>query len=252
MSELYNHDTWLNPNIIYSFSHMIYEYDMKNAGYNLAKAYQLLPEDTLSSLGRMKKERRTVEIGKLQMKNQVLKESMQEAFKKARRMFFEANMIEDGDVISIKKDAIFLKRPCEHTTFLEYIDFRIKNTYTSYLRLQKRIEVYYQEDDMDIKGLGDAALEYHKDYLVSFLRQFCYFMETDTKENTIKWFRRFVDKYKQKELPLGYYRRFQQDAYFDILGDDSKYYEYWEDKVDEVDITFNYFNLLTYLAKIPL
>ena len=37
---LYKSDTFVNDNIFYLFNKTIYEFDMKNAGYNLSRAYK--------------------------------------------------------------------------------------------------------------------------------------------------------------------------------------------------------------------
>ena len=251
-SKLYEKDLFLNDNIFYFFNKSIYEYDMRNAGFNLTRAYNLLPKSKIEELGRMKKERRTIEIGKIQRKNDVYKDKLSKAFKEARRMFFEMNNIEDSDIISIKKDAIFTTKRCDFQKFLEFIEFREKNYYTSYIRLSKKIELYYSERQMDIKGLGKESLEYHKDYLVHFIHLYFKKMECDEPVAVLEFIRKFIDKYKRRELSVGYYRRFERDAYFQLINDDSKYYEYWEENKDELDITYNYFEVFIKLAKILL
>ena len=111
---LYKSDTFINDNIFYLFNKTIYEYDMKSAGYNLSRAYKLLPESKLEELGRLKKERRSIEIGNIQRVNPEYKERLKLAFEEARRMFFEANDLQQNDIISIKKDAIFTTKYCEN------------------------------------------------------------------------------------------------------------------------------------------
>lgn len=250
---LYKYDTYTNDNIFYLFNKTIYEYDMKNAGYNLSRAYKLLPEDKLEELGRLKKDRRTIEIGKLQRNNKEYKEKLIKAFEEARRMFFEANDIQIDEIISIKKDAIFVTRHCEFQKFLDYIEFRPKNEYSSYIRLNKKVELYYSQDKLDVKGLGDETIEYHKDYLLHFISLFFKKMETENTSTVLGFMRRFIDKYKNRELPVGYYRRFDRDPRFDTVENDGvKFYEYWEEQKHELNITFNYIEVLIKLIKIPL
>ena len=71
----------LNDNILYLFNRSIYEYDMKNAGYSLSKAYNLLPNETLDKLGKYKKDRRTIEIGKLQRSDKDFKNNLTHLYK---------------------------------------------------------------------------------------------------------------------------------------------------------------------------
>lgn len=249
---LYKSDTFINDSIFYLFNKTIYEYDMKSAGYNLSRAYKLLPEDKLEELGRLKKERRSIEIGNIQRANPEYKERLKQAFEEARRMFFEANNLQADEIISIKKDAIFTTKYCDNTKFLDYIEFRPKHEYSSYIRLNKKIELYYSDSQLDIKGLGDEIIEYHKDYMISFIRLFFQKMETDDTSTVLGFMRRFIDRYKKRELPVGYYRRFDRDPRFDTFDDSVKFYEYWEDQKDELDISFNYIEVLIKLIKIPL
>lgn len=250
---LYKSDTFINDNIFYLFNKTIYEFDMKDAGYNLSIAYKLLPEDKLEELGRLKKERRRIEIGKIQRDNKEFKERLKQAFEEARRMFFEVNNLQVDEIISIKKDAIFTTRYCEVQKFLDCIEFRPKNQYSSYIRLNRKLELYYSEDKLDIKGLSDDVIKYHEDYIIHFLKLFFHKMETEDSAVVLGFMRRYIDKYKRRELPLGYYRRFAIDPYFDIIDEDSiKYYEYWEDQKNDVDIKYNFIEVFIKLIKIPL
>lgn len=249
---LYKSDTFINDNIFYLFNKTIYEYDIKNAGYNLSRAYKLLPEDKLEELGRLKKERRTIEIGKLQRNDKDYKERLIKAFEEARRMFFEANNLQSDEIISIKKDAIFTTKYCEFQQFLDYIEFRPKNEYSSYIRLNRKIELYYSQDKLDIKGLSDETIQYHKDYMIHFIKLFFHKMETEDTATILGFMRRFIDRYKRRELPIGYYRRFDRDPRFDTYDDNIKFYEYWEEQKNDLDITYNYIEVLIKLIKIPL
>ena len=249
---LYKSDTFINDNIFYLFNKMIYEYDMKDAGYNLSRAYKLLPESKLEELGRYKKERRTIELGNLQRADSEYKERLKQAFEEARRMFFEANDLETNEIISIKKDAIFTTKRCDFQKFLDFIEFRPKHEYSSYIRLNKRIELYYSPYELDIKGLGDQSIEYHKDYMIKFIKQFFEKMETDEVDKVLGFLRRFIDRYKARELPIEYYRRFDRDPKFDTFDSSLVFYEYWEENKEDLDISYNYNNVLLKLVKIPL
>jgi hypothetical protein len=225
---------------------------MREAGYNLSIAYKLLSKDKIEELGRMKKDRRKIEIGKLQRDNKEYKERLAKAFQEARRMFFEINNLQVDEIISIRKDAIFTTRYCEYQKFLDCIEFRPKNEYSSYIRLNKKIELYYSQDKMDIKGLSDETIDYHKDYMIHFIRLFFQKMETEDSAAVLGFMRRFIDRYKRRELPIGYYRRFDRDPRFDTYDDSLKFYEYWEDQKDDLNIKFNYTEVLIKLIKIPL
>ena len=46
MAELWKNDTFINPNIVYTFNKEIIEYDLKEAGFSLTKEYNLLDKKT--------------------------------------------------------------------------------------------------------------------------------------------------------------------------------------------------------------
>jgi hypothetical protein len=250
-NQLWSKDLYTNNNIFYFFNKPLYEYDMQEAGFNLAKAYSLLPESTVDWLTKLTKERRHIEIGKLYKKDLVFKNTHKETFAKARKMFFEANNLQIEDIVAIKKDAIFTTKECDNTRFLEYINFRPKHQYTSYIRLGRKLELYYNYDILDIKGLSDNAISYHEEYMIKFIKSFFEKMETEERSTVLKYVRRFIDRYKARKLDIGYYRRFDVNSFYDVTSlPGMKLYEY--DDVYDVDITFNYFTVLIKLVKIPL
>lgn len=252
-SKLWKNDNYLNPNIFYLFNKEIIEYDMKEAGFSLIQNYHLLDEEVIKKLKTYGKEKRKIEIGKLQRKYSNLSENLKIAFKKARKDFFIENELEDNDIISIKKDAIFVKKRCDKTKFGDYIWFRPKHEYTSYILLGKRLELYYSPSDFAVKGISDELLKYHEDYIIDFLKLYFHKMETSDNTTVIDFMRRFIDKYKRRELSLGYYRNFNIHSDFSVVGEDEiRYMDFWEAEKDRVDISYNYFNVLLKLIKIPL
>ena len=115
-SELYKRSLYLNKNIDYLFGVDICEYDIESAGLNIIKYYGLLPQDRITYLEGMSKEARNKQIGIYQRDDSVFKEALSEGFVNIRKEFFELNEIEDDDILSIKKDAIFtLDRRMRHT-----------------------------------------------------------------------------------------------------------------------------------------
>ena len=252
MSELWKNDTFINQNIIYLFNKEIFEYDMRDAGFSLTREFKLLPQDKIKKLNKLGKPTRKIRLGLCQRDDDVFKENLKTAFKNARKMFFEENNLEDSDIISIKKDAIFTCKRCDHQKFGEYIDFREKNQYSSYIRLGKKLEFYYSYDKLDVKGIGDDEIKLHTDYMLDFMRLYFKKMETDEPKNVIGFTKRFIDRYKSFQLPVGYYRQFDTKSNFVAIDDDTLYMEYPEDWKENLDISFNYFTILLKLIKIPL
>ena len=249
-TDIYKSDSFKNHNIPFLFNKDIVEYDMKDAGYSLVQEFDLLPKNIIDNLGKMKKKQRTIEIGKIQGNDEEFKNNLQQAFSDARKLFFDINDIDINEVLSIKKDAIFLNKRCRTTKLGEYIDFRPKHEYTSYIQLQ-RLEFYYSPEQIDIKGISDELLEYHKEYMIKFICQFFRKMETSSDEDVIEFTKRFIDKYKRRKLEVGYYREFDfSSKYRTNTGE--LYEEFWEEDKDELDISYNFQNILLKFIQIPL
>lgn len=253
VSNLFAKDSFVNTNIPYLFNANIIEYDMKEAGFSLTKELKLLSDKTIESLTHMSKEKRKIELGKIERANPKYKEEKKNAFIYGRELFFKKNNLEDNDVISIKKDAIFVKRTCDYTQFGEYIDFRPKHQYTSYIQFEKRKEFYYSPSEYAFKGISDKLLKMHEEYMINFMCNYCRMMETSDKKRVLSFLRRFIDKYKAKELNIGYYRRFDIKSNYDIIGqEDVIYMDYDEENIDDINILFNYQNIILKLVKIAV
>lgn len=250
-SELYKKSEFLNPAIFYIFNKTITEYDLKEAGFNIIQEFKLLDKSIIQKLKTYDKQKRKYMIGQLQNSHPTLKEDLKSGFTEARRRFFEENGINDNDIISIKKDAIFSTKTCETTQIGEYLLFRPKNEYTSYMRFSKKVEIYYRPDHCDVKGINHDNLKEHEDFMLSFIKKYISKMECDCSENTLDFLRRFLDKYKAMELSVGYYREFNERSMF------KNGKEYISDSIDifrdgSFDIEYNYFNILIPMIKILL
>ena len=224
---LYERDVWVNENITSIFNKKIYEYDIRSAGINLIIKYKLLPEDLQKKFLNMEKEERNVQIGLKERDDKPFAKALSDAFKDIRRMFFESNGLNKNDIVSIKKDAIFVTRECVFTVF-DNVEFRVKNEYTSYIRL-KKLEFYYNEDKMDIKGMNERDLQYHEEYMLAFIRKYIQKME-----------------YKKRLLDVEYYKEFKAGGLFKIASEDNKtpYSDFPEERKDELDIYYNMKNII--------
>lgn len=253
MENLWERDTFNNMNIFYLFNQDIHEYDMKEAGFSLTQEYQLLPEKKIKTLLSHGKEKRRIELGLIQREDPNFKEKLKKAFIQARKEFLEANQLDVNDIISIKKDAIFVTKTCKKEKFGTYIDFRSKNHYTSFIRLNKQIELYYHEPEIDVKGIREEKIEEHRPFLYHFLQQYFQRMESESSEKVIDFVRRFITKYKKGELEVGYYQRFSRNGGYDLKqGVESAGINPYSTDSSFLDITYNYFEVLLKLIKIPL
>lgn len=245
--EFYEFDNWLNPNILFAFNKQIIEYDMGSAGLSITRELKLISDDLIEKLVKMPKDKRVVEIGKIQRDNPAYRTELQKGFCMFRKMFVEANGLERDDVISIKRDAIFPMKFCRHTEFGQYIKFNRKNEYSSYARIGPRLELYYSSNGIDVKGIDDSRVKLHEDYMLEIIRGFFERMESLGIPQTQKYIKKKFDEYKHKKLPLGYYRRFDSQSAFETTDD-----VYGAVNMDTVVINYNIGAVFIKLAKITL
>lgn len=238
MSAIWEKDRY-QADILTLTNKTIIEYDMKSANTSLAREFKLLPEDKISEIEALGKQSRVVAIGKLMRDDKEFADKLKASFMEARRLFFEENELEDDEVITIKRDAIFVTRYVEHMEIGEHILFRPKNQYTSFIHL-KPFEIYYSSDGLDIKGMDDEIYKrYHKDYFGDFLSGVIRRLETSSKKETLRYIRSVFDSYKWLELDPGYYREFSNTSQFRYLDGRVSMEEYMQD-LTQLDISNNF------------
>lgn len=207
-----NMTTYLNPDIEYLFDHPIYEYDMKNAGFSIINEFHLLSQDIIRDLSKMEKMKQTIEIGKLQRDDKEFSKRLLEKFAYCRKIFLMENDIQDDEIISVKKDAFFITKKCFKTKF-GMIQFRIKNEYSSYLRFVENhnIELYYNDETLDIKGIGESGIYKHKLYMIAFINDMMGKLETHDS-GVKRYLKSFIRRYKSNLLDEAYYLEFNNKS----------------------------------------
>ena len=213
MAYNYNQTTWMNPNIQYLFDEDITEFDIKDAGYSLIQEFHLLPDEEIQRLSKLEKGiTRHIEVGKLQRDNPEFSNKLSTAFAEARKFFIEMNGINDDDIVSVKKDAIFIIGPAKHLKFGK-IQFVPKNKYSSYIRFPHihNIEIYYNSDHIDFKQINDHCIDRHRIYMVEFLKK--YISKMENRDPSIKRFMiKFIMDYKSLQLDEEYYLEFNNKS----------------------------------------
>lgn len=247
---LYTKHNYLNKNFDYIVNQEIIEYDMQSAGFNLIKKYKLIEQSKIEWLETLPKKERQIQIGLLQRSTKGLTKSLNNAFVEGRKLFFEANKIDDASVLSIKKDAIVMLRPVDNLVF-DNIVFAEKSLYSSYYRLNK-MEFYFSPRVLDVKGIGDELLHLHEDYMLDFLREVFRLNEVGNTSYNIEYLKEFAHYYKERELDINYYRELSKDSLFrmnhQFLGDTIGMNRIGD--VDAVDIRYNYINYVVPIISI--
>lgn len=163
--------TYLDPDISYIKNATITEWDIHSAGLSVLEHKHLLSQTEIDSLKAMSKEDRVVSIGKKIIRNPELSKAILDGLAEVRKEFAEANGITSRDILSIKKDAIFVinKYPTVSVFGDGVFVFRPKSTYSTYMRLgHQPFEAYYSaaSRSVEIKGVSEDARERQKDHII--------------------------------------------------------------------------------------
>lgn len=254
MLTLYERVNYLNKNISHLVNKEIIEYDMKEAGFNIIRTFDLLDQYTIQRLTKLTKYERTIEIGKIQRANKKFRHDFKTAFIGVRKMFMEGNNLTDTDILSVKNDAIFTLKTCPNTTFGEHIRF-IPTYYTSYYYMGG-VEFYYHPLFTDVKGISDDNLRKHEGYMIDVLNTYFRFNEEGNTSRSIAFTKDLLYYYKRRELDVGYYRELNVDSMFRIKSpysnfDRSVLIDYMDNTNESlVDIAYNFNNYIIPMIRI--
>ena len=236
--ELWERDSYKTP-VKALFNHRIVEYDMKSANTSIAREFGLLPEKRIKELENLPKKDREIAVGLILRDNPGYSEKQKLGFIAARKLFFTQNEILDEEVVAIKRDAIFVMRYVDNEQVTDNIDFRMKNVYSSFINLGKNIEIYYNQEGLDIKGIDDEIYqERHSEYFGMFLYSLIRRIESSERNSYLTYLRMMFDMYKHRQLDSGYYREFNAKSQFYYLDGSYANEEYIED-LNAVDISCN-------------
>lgn len=217
VSNLYLKDTYSSNNCL--ISNFIREYDISKANINILLSKKLISKEQYDYFYNLDKYQRNVQIGYLQKGNEIIKNGLNQGFKEYRQKFFEANNIQDEDVLLIKKDAIFVINKVLTNLEFDYVKFSEKNIYTSYYKV-KNVEYFYFIDmvnnieNLTIKGLGmDESINLHNDYMIDFLKYLFELAQSSYITDVISILTTFINKYMNYELEINYYRELGRNKY---------------------------------------
>lgn len=215
---------------------------MKSANTSILREYGLAPEKTIDKLENLSSEQRKIRVGLLQRKVKGLSRKMETGFNDIVARFIEINGLTENDIVSIKRDAVFIRaKTPKYTTVGKYCTFRPKNEYVAFL-LIGGFEIYMRADrSFDIKGMEDSKIPLHDDGMLEFIRNFLFDFDYDMP-GLHQYCKDYVAAYKNLELPLNCYREFNQDSGFRFRSQGTSYTmaNINEDTLSRIDIVYNY------------
>jgi len=241
LDKLAEKTNWTN-NIQYLKNNTIIEYDVQSAGLNILRDLNLISPDKYESFLAMEKLDRNVAIGKMLQHNPQMNEQLDRGFIMLRQQFFKQNNLDITDILSIKKDAIFLiNRENINGDISEHIHFRQKHTYTAYIQIQHKEHFLTPfTHDLEVKGYSDLVKQYHSSRLLSDLRQCLIYDSLGQKDQIFKLLVELKYKLTTYNLDLDYYRSINNGHFEFKLGNDRIYVDdIKEDLLHYVNLDYN-------------
>lgn len=238
-------DNYSTP-LPYIISRRIREYDIAKANANIMLYKGAISLDEYNYALSLDRDGRQIYLG-LKQQDKDISEALKEGFTEFRTKFFESNNLSDIDIVSIRKDAIFvLDKICHYTKF-DNIEFVLKNTYTSYIRI-KGLDIFYYLDpvnnyeNIDVKGIDDKNLPLHANAMLTFLCTVFDMIQSHSIKDTIECIYQFSEKYKKRELPIEYYREFNADCMYRMTVNGCNYLMSFitESEIPYINISENY------------
>lgn len=232
---LYTKDSWTNPDVGYINGTIITEYDLPAAAPSLIASTGSM----VNSLSTMDKYSRSVRLGKAQQGNTDMAKELLQSYKNARVKFLEDNHLTRSDVLSVKRDAVFIiGDKAINGTVSGKLKFVPKNTYISYLNLDGKEFFLKSNGDLVVKGYNDEVVKTQKNRLFSMVKDVMN-MRGDMNR-IIPYLADFRKAYIALELPEDYYRSLVNNEFFygdDVTGVMYSTIEYNESISDRLIIT---------------
>lgn len=245
MAHLFDLDSYTAP-IGYVISHFIREYDISKANINILLYKNLISKNQYEYYYNLPKQQRAILVGLLQRDNPKIRLGLTEGFGEVRHMFYKENNIHEYQVLSVKKDAIFLIDCIPKVTKFGNIEFVNKNIYTSFYNLDK-IEYYYYADNnidkLDVKGISDNILILHQNYMLDYLKYIFRLAQYGRIIDAIYSIQSFYNSFITYDLDIGYYRELNNRSLFRtkyILNEDRIYINGFNNNTDIHDIDGSY------------
>ena len=222
----------------------IVEWDIKAANVSIMEYYEIYPKEKIERLKSLDKMKREISVGMIMKKDKDFSKKLEAGFNTIIQEFIEVNKVPDDSIISIKRDAIFVKNwNIKKSAFGDCVLFVPKNEYTMYINLPM-YEIYISNTKVDVKGINDTKLPLHANGMCKFFQDINSISYNKYEVN--KYLKEFTEAYKRKELSFDMYRRFTSESDFiiNIDGYQVKMDTITEDDIPYLDISYNYLNVI--------
>ena len=196
----------------------IYEYDISKANISILLNNGIISKEDYDYYYKLNREERQIKIGLMQKKNPQIVKILDEGFRKSRYNLCLYNEIQDDEIISIKKDSLFVTRMLNNTTF-GAINFKLKNVYSMMIKISN-LEMFFGNINgimnLDIKGINDDKLQYHQSSYLSMLCELFTIIQNGQFNNIVPYILNFINLYDTLALPVEFYREFNQTSMYKL------------------------------------
>lgn len=225
----------------------IVEYDIRSANTTMLLRSEKLSADDVAMLNSLPKHEREVAVGKMIAIRPEIHRIIADGIARAKLILFTENHITEDDVQSIRNDAIFIVGRRLKATSFGPVEFRVKNVYDVFFRLEGGLDIYHGEDGhIDIKGISDDILDNddHREGMLLFLERCSEHLCSGRRDRLRRYLIDFSVAYKRRELPACFYRELSKangyrlgnvedavELILDKVGDDD---------IERLNIAYNY------------
>ena len=234
-------------------NHNIQEWDLEKANISILRSLDIISEEEYLNYYNMPRQQREVALGCLRRDNPRIEEGYRQGIKAARQLFFDANSLEEENVLYIDNDSITTvhqwKDPrAGHLVgkLSPYINFRVKRRYTSFYQLFAIDFLYYSDgttEEFRLKNVDDSRLrQNHTGYFLDFILAAAFSAQNNPILDSIQLVRDTYNSYATKSLDIEYYRELNPMNKYKMMN--SQYYTFYSDNLSEaekeyVDISYN-------------
>lgn len=205
----------------YIISSYIREYDISKANINILYYYKKINKSTYLYLYKSDRMTRQITIGNMIKADRSIYNTISSGIVEFKKKFFLSNDIQFDNVLSIKNDAIFLINKIPQCTKFDNIEFKLKNTYSSFYKIFQ-YELYYiynrihNTEKFSIKGINDIVIKRHEKYFIDFLKTIFCEIELQNFNEAANMIKIFYNDFINNKLDINYYREFNHNSEFKL------------------------------------
>jgi hypothetical protein len=194
-------------------------YDLRAAGLSAARELDLIPEAEFSRLMGLPKKQRQVAVGKMYREDPAFGSAVEARIAEAMSTFISENGLAQEDIISVKRDAVYSKKPCSSLSVGEFLSFRESAKFSSFVKAPG-LEFYYSSWDntYEVKGISPERLVLHSGFMLDALIGIMSTAEQDDKSLVVMRARKLHEDYVTASLPVGFYRELNPESMFRFEG----------------------------------